>query len=78
MKCGPGGGKFNYTWEKKSGSFPLRAQGVHSSHLTIINVRPQDAGEYRCTVSNSTGRITSHFSKLIVTGSKVNVHTCII
>jgi len=74
MKCGAGGGKFNYTWKKKSENIPLSAQGVHSSHLAIFNLRPQDAGEYRCTISNSTGSITSQYTKLTITGSKVNLY----
>ena len=73
MKCGTGSGKFNYTWEKKSGKIPLRAKGVDSSHLTIFNLRPEDTGEYRCTISNSTGRITSYYTKLIVTGNELRI-----
>jgi len=73
MKCEAGGGKFNYTWEKKKGTISLRAHGVHSSQLTIFNLRPEDAGEYRCMISNSTGKITSQHSKLTITGSKLKV-----
>jgi len=68
MKCGDGSHRFNYTWQKKNGSISLMAQGVHLSHLTIFNLRPQDAGEYRCTISNSTGSISSHYTKLTITG----------
>ena len=71
MKCGANNGQFNYTWEKKRGIISSRAKGVHSSQLTIFNLRPEDAGEYRCMISNSTGKITSQHSKLIITGSKL-------
>ena len=72
MKCETGGGKFNYTWEKKNGRFdPLRAKGVHSTHLTIFNLRPKDAAEYRCTITNSTGTISSHYAILTITGSEI-------
>ena len=41
---------------------------MHSSNLTIVNLKPEDSGEYRCTVSNSTGKIISDYVKLVVQG----------
>ena len=65
MRCTPYEKSFNYLWEKKNNYLPPRAQGVHSSELTIINLQPEDSGEYRCIVSNATGRAASSYSKLI-------------
>ena len=67
MRCAPNEKNFNYLWQKKNNDLIHRAKGIHSSELTIINLRPEDSGEYRCIVSNSTGRIASSYSKLIVT-----------
>lgn len=66
MKCIPHKNSFHYVWEKKANNFPLRVQGVYSSELTIVNLQPEDSGEYRCIMSNATGRIASSYSKLIV------------
>ena len=66
MNCIPHEKSFKYLWEKKNSILPPRAQGVYSSELTILNLRPEDSGEYRCIMSNATGRVTSSYSKLII------------
>ena len=68
MKCVPDKNYLNYKWERRSGNLPSRAQGAHTSHLVIDNLRPQDAGDYRCVVSNSTGTISSEFYPLAING----------
>ena len=37
-----------YYWERQNGKIPSTAIGVHTNMLTLINVRPQDGGNYRC------------------------------
>ena len=68
MKCIPDKDNLNYTWERRGGRLPSRAQGAHTSHLVIVNLKPEDAGDYRCVVSNSTGTISSNFSSLVING----------
>ena len=70
MKCIPHDARFqySYTWEKLDGKFPLRAQGINSSLLTIINLRTEDKGMYRCIIRNFTGKISSNYSMLTVNG----------
>jgi len=68
MSCIPDQHDLHYMWEKRNANLPSRAQGVHSSTLTIINLKPEDSGEYRCVVSNSTGRLASEFLPVIVKG----------
>ena len=58
----------NYKWEKKNNRLPSRAQGVNTKQLTITKLRPKDAGEYRCIVSNSTGMIASEYLLVTVKG----------
>ena len=67
LRCTHYKNNFYYLWEKKDSDLTYRAQGVYSSKLTIFNLRPEDSGEYRCIMSNATGRIASSYSKLIVT-----------
>ena len=60
---------YAYTWIKKNDIiFPLRTQGINSSLLTIFNLKPEDAGDYQCVVSNRTGKISSNFSSVDVIG----------
>ena len=68
MKCITEDNNFNYTWEKKNDDLSLQATGVNSPCLNIFNLRPEDSGDYRCVMSNSTGRLASDYAKLIVHG----------
>ena len=69
MKCKPDKDNLNYTWERRGGRLPSMAQGAHTSHLVIVNLRPEDVGDYRCVVSNSTGTISSRFTSLVIDGT---------
>ena len=66
MKCLPNKNNFNYNWIRKDDVLPLRAQGVNTSNMTIVNLRVKDSGEYQCTMSNSTGAVSSNFTKVKV------------
>ena len=68
MECGIYNKDFDYHWEKKDEQIHLRAQGVSSHQLEIINLTLDDSGEYRCAMSNSTGKIFSDYSLIIVKG----------
>ena len=58
----------SFKWEKKNSKLPPTAQGVYSDQLTITKLSPEDSGEYRCTVSNSTGMIASDYSLVTIKG----------
>ena len=68
MKCLPNNNNFNYKWIKKNKALPSRAKRVNTSQLTIVNLRPEDSGDYQCVMSNSTGTISSNFSTVSITG----------
>ena len=78
MKCISYGDNYVYKWEKKNQRNIPRSRGVNSRHLIINNLRPADSGEYRCIVSNSTGRISSDFTPLTVEGLVTVDHAYII
>jgi len=69
IKCIPDEPNFYYLWERTNGNLPTRAQGTHSSHMTIFNLLPEDSGDYRCVMGNFTGRVASNFSTLVVKGN---------
>jgi len=78
MKCIPDTEGVNYTWEKRYSTLPSRAQGVNTSNMIIVNLKPEDSGEYRCIISNSTGRIFSDYELLSATGNNFKVqYMCI-
>jgi len=76
MKCMSLSNHLDYFWEKRKGIFSSRTYGVNYQTLTITNLTPEDSGEYRCTVSNSTGSITSDYIKIIIEGKYVSSTVC--
>ena len=72
MKCLPDKNSFNYKWIKKNDVLPLRAQGVNTSNISIVNLTPEDSGDYQCVMSNRTGTISSNFSTINITGEVNN------
>ena len=75
MKCISSLKNLNYKWIKKNDVLPSRAQGVNTSQLTIVNLKPKDSGDYQCVMSNSTGTISSNFSTVNITGKKRKLRT---
>ena len=49
-------GATSYSWERQNSSISSGATGVNTKTLTIVNLTPEDAGNYRCIVSNDSGR----------------------
>ncbi|XP_072282815.1 basement membrane-specific heparan sulfate proteoglycan core protein, partial [Pyxicephalus adspersus] len=52
------------TWTKLEGDLPSNAR-IENNVLTILSVKPEDAGTYVCTAANRQGRVTA-FSMLKV------------
>ena len=61
-------GAISYNWERQSGSIPSSATGVNTNTLTIINLTPEDAGNYRCVAINASGSSESNYATLTVNG----------
>ena len=70
MKCLPDNNhsRYTYEWIKKNDVLPSSTQGINSPCLTIVNLRSKDSGDYQCMVSNQTGKISSNFSTVNITG----------
>ena len=70
MQCGHymNSKDFTYHWEKKNDMVHLRTQRVNSYQLIITNLMVEDSGEYRCAISNSTGKIFSDYSVITTKG----------
>jgi len=61
-------GATSYYWEKQDGSISSGATGVNTDTLTIVNLTPEDAGNYRCAVSNDSEADYSNYAKITVIG----------
>ena len=69
MKCLTSMSNLNYKWIKRNDVLPSTAQGVSTLQLTIVNLKPEDSGDYQCVASNSTGTISSNFSTINIRGT---------
>ena len=58
------------TWEKENDNIIFdRANGINSSILTLINLQPEDAGNYRCVVKDSFyGNCSSDYATITING----------
>jgi len=61
-------GATSYNWERESGSIPSGATRVNTNTLTIINLTPEDAGNYRCVATNDSGSSESNYATLTING----------
>ena len=68
MRCLPYDSNFSYKWERKNNQLPVNALYINTEQLTVTNLKPEDSGEYRCIMSNSTGQIASNYSLVTVKG----------
>ena len=68
MKCLSNMSNINYKWIKRNDALPSRAQGVNTLLLTIVNLKPEDSGDYQCVISNSTGTLNSDFFTINIRG----------
>jgi len=60
----------SYYWEKQNGNIPSNSIGAHTNALTLINVQPEDAGNYRCVafVCNVINPTLSNYATITVNG----------
>ena len=56
----------NITWSKVGGSLPVEAVITEQGGLLLLEVLPEDSGNYSCTAFNLAGEITSPAVELVV------------
>ena len=61
----------SYRWERQYDSIPSSAIGVNTNTLTLINLRLEDAGQYRCVATNNSGTTESDYAVLILRGKYI-------
>ena len=57
-------GAASYIWDRLTGNIPSAAIGVYTNTLTIINLKPEDAGKYRCVATNDCGGSLSDYATI--------------
>ena len=70
-------GASTYRWERQYDSIPSGVIGMNTNTLTLINLKLQDAGQYRCVATNSSGTTKSDYAVLILRGKKLYIYVYI-
>ena len=60
-------GASSYNWERQNGDIPSDST-ENTNTLTFINLRPEDAGNYRCVATNASGSSESNYAHLTING----------
>jgi len=61
-------GARSYYWEKENGDIPYGATGVDSNTLTLTNLMPIHAGNYRCVVSSKSDSNFTDYATVTING----------
>ena len=64
-------GALCYTWEREDGVLVSNSTvaGVNNTNITLINIRPEDAGNYQCVAINTHGHNKSDNATVTINGT---------
>ena len=62
-------GASSYNWERQDDDIPSDSTGVNTNTLTLINLQPENAGNYRCVATNASGSSFSNYANLTINGT---------
>ena len=69
LHCIADGEGLSYSQKRLNLELPHSATGNTTNTLVISGVRERDSGNYRCTVTNKFGTVSSGYASLTITGT---------
>jgi len=67
LTCQAVGGT-SYYWEKQDSDIGSGTAILNTNTLTLDNITPEAAGDYRCVVSNGSNNTFSDYAKITING----------
>ena len=71
LTCEADGASF-YNWERQNDVIPSDSIGVNTNTLTLVNLQPKDAGNYRCVVTNYNGKNESNYAVINISSKPMS------
>ena len=65
-------GALSYNWERQNDVIPSDSTGVNTNTLTLINLQPEDAGNYRCVATNTSGSSESNYAVINISSKPMS------
>ena len=65
----------SYHCERQNGVIPSDSTGVNTNTLTLINLQPEDTGNYRCVATNFIWSNESNYATVTISGRYIYLHT---
>ena len=59
-------GALSYNWEREDDVISSDSTGVNTNTLNLINLQPEDAGNYRCLITNASGSSESNYAEVTI------------
>ena len=64
-------GASSYNWERQNDVIPSDSTGMNTNTLTLINLQPEDAGNYRCVATNASGSSQSNYAVVTISSKSM-------
>jgi len=61
-------GATSYHWERQDSNVPYSATGMDSNTLTLVNLTPAHAGNYRCVVCSKSDSNFTNYATITING----------